>query len=112
MHSQAKQHITAGKSTPSPKQERRYSSRLVLVPSARKLIGVRASSDTDEACILIINQRRLVIQLAKRDGLKVIASAGTDDKVKWLKEIGTDVAFNYKTSNLRDILKEAGPIDM
>jgi NADPH-dependent curcumin reductase CurA len=39
-----------------------------------------------------------VVQLAKQDGLKVIASAGTDQKVKLLKDIGVDVAFNYKTT--------------
>jgi NADPH-dependent curcumin reductase CurA len=30
----------------------------------------------------------LVVQLAKFDGLKVIASAGSDNKVKFLKELG------------------------
>jgi hypothetical protein len=41
---------------------------------------------------------RVVVQLAKLDGLKVIASAGSDEKVQFLKEIGADVAFNYKTT--------------
>jgi NADPH-dependent curcumin reductase CurA len=27
----------------------------------------------------------------------VIGSAGSDEKVQFLKDIGTDVAFNYKT---------------
>jgi NADPH-dependent curcumin reductase CurA len=40
----------------------------------------------------------LVIQLAKRDGLKVIASAGTEKKVEFMKSAGADVAFNYKTT--------------
>jgi NADPH-dependent curcumin reductase CurA len=40
----------------------------------------------------------MVIQLAKQDGQRVIASAGSEEKVKFLKEIGTDVAFNYKTT--------------
>ncbi|KAG6821666.1 hypothetical protein H0H92_001562, partial [Tricholoma furcatifolium] len=34
---------------------------------------------------------RLVIQLAKLDGLKVIASAGSEDKVKFMKSLGADV---------------------
>ncbi|KAJ7824035.1 alcohol dehydrogenase [Mycena leptocephala] len=38
----------------------------------------------------------MVIQLAKRDGLKVIASAGSDEKVQFMREIGADVAFNYR----------------
>ena len=39
-----------------------------------------------------------VVQLAKRDGMKVIASAGSDKKVDFMKSIGADVAFNYKTT--------------
>lgn len=37
---------------------------------------------------------QMVIQLAKADGMKVISSAGSDDKVEYLKELGADVAFN------------------
>ncbi|KIY53409.1 alcohol dehydrogenase [Fistulina hepatica ATCC 64428] len=54
----------------------------------------------------------MVIQLAKLDGLKVIASAGSDAKVQFLKEIGADVAFNYKTKKTADVLKKEGPIDI
>ncbi|KAJ9452592.1 putative NADP-dependent oxidoreductase YfmJ [Diplonema papillatum] len=38
-----------------------------------------------------------VIQLLKSKGVKVIASAGTDEKVALCKELGADAAFNYKT---------------
>ncbi|KAF4616131.1 hypothetical protein D9613_011267 [Agrocybe pediades] len=54
----------------------------------------------------------LVIQLAKMDGLKVIGSAGSADKVQFMKECGADVAFNYKKENVADVLKREGPIDM
>ncbi|KAF8888968.1 hypothetical protein CPB85DRAFT_1334043 [Mucidula mucida] len=54
----------------------------------------------------------LVIQLAKRDGLKVIASAGSDEKVEFMKSIGADVAFNYKTTSTQEILEKEGPIDV
>lgn len=53
-----------------------------------------------------------VIQLAKQAGLKVIASAGTEDKVTFLKSIGADVAFNYKTTNTSEVLEKEGPINM
>jgi NADPH-dependent curcumin reductase CurA len=53
-----------------------------------------------------------VIQLAKLDGLKVIASAGSEDKVKFMKEIGADVAFNYKTASANEILEKEGPVDV
>jgi len=54
----------------------------------------------------------MVIQLAKRDGLKVIASAGSEAKVKYMKEIGADVVFNYKTTDTREVLAREGPIDI
>ncbi|BFZ57066.1 hypothetical protein PYCC9005_004116 [Savitreella phatthalungensis] len=40
---------------------------------------------------------QIVGQLAKREGLRVVGSAGSDEKVAYLKEIGFDAAFNYKT---------------
>ncbi|KAF8936126.1 hypothetical protein BGZ47_009640 [Haplosporangium gracile] len=50
-------------------------------------------------------------QLAKRKGLRVIGSAGSDEKVAFLKnELGFDAAFNYKTQDRRSALTEAvGP---
>ena len=54
----------------------------------------------------------MVIQLAKAAGLKVIASAGSEDKVQFLKSIGVDVAFNYKTQKTHDVLKKEGPVNM
>ncbi|KAJ8514280.1 hypothetical protein ONZ45_g8167 [Pleurotus djamor] len=54
----------------------------------------------------------VVAQLAKLDGLKVIGSAGSDGKVKLLKDLGVDVAFNYKTTNTNEILAHHGPIDI
>ncbi|KAF9470331.1 hypothetical protein BDN70DRAFT_765471, partial [Pholiota conissans] len=47
----------------------------------------------------------LVIQLAKKDGLKVIGSAGSEEKVQFMKEIGADVAFNYKTTKTAEVLE-------
>lgn len=54
----------------------------------------------------------VVVQLAKADGLKVIASAGSEDKLAFLRDIGADVVFNYKTRAVADVLKEHGPIDI
>lgn len=44
--------------------------------------------------------------------MKVIASAGSEEKVKFMKDIGADVAFNYKTTSTEEILQKEGPIDM
>ncbi|KAF8337057.1 uncharacterized protein EI90DRAFT_2968806 [Cantharellus anzutake] len=55
----------------------------------------------------------VVAQLAKLAGLKVIGSTGDDSKVEWLKEeLKLDVAFNYKTTKVADVLREHGPIDI
>ena len=47
----------------------------------------------------------IVGQIAKNKGLKVIASAGDDEKVKWLKnELKFDYVFNYKKVRTNMIL--------
>ncbi|XP_066972965.1 prostaglandin reductase 1-like [Macrobrachium rosenbergii] len=50
-----------------------------------------------------------VVQIAKIKGCKVIASAGTEEKCKWVKELGADYVFNYKTSKIGDEIKKAAP---
>ncbi|KAF9166422.1 hypothetical protein DFQ26_007908 [Actinomortierella ambigua] len=52
---------------------------------------------------------QLVGQLAKLQGLRVIGSAGSDDKVAYLKTIGFDYAFNYKAAKTLDELHKAAP---
>lgn len=43
----------------------------------------------------------------------MIASAGTDEKVKFIEEkLGVDRAFNYKTASIEGELKAFGPIDI
>ncbi|KIJ27892.1 hypothetical protein M422DRAFT_37545 [Sphaerobolus stellatus SS14] len=55
----------------------------------------------------------MVCQFAQAAGLKVIASTGSDEKVKYLIEvIGVDHAFNYKTTKVDSALSEWGPIDV
>lgn len=54
----------------------------------------------------------MVIQLAKQDGCKVIGSAGSEEKVEFMKSIGADVAFNYKTTSTAEVLAREGPINM
>jgi NADPH-dependent curcumin reductase CurA len=49
-------------------------------------------------------------QIAKLKGAaRVIGSAGSDEKVRWLREIGFDAAFNYKTAPVFNQLREAAP---
>ena len=55
---------------------------------------------------------RTVVQLAKAAGLRVIASAGSDEKVAFVKSLGADVVFNYKKEDTRAVLEREGGIDM
>ena len=49
----------------------------------------------------------IVSQIAKIKGCRVVASAGSDEKVAWLKEeAGADEAFNYKTTG--DLVETVG----
>ena len=45
----------------------------------------------------------IVGQIAKIKGCKVVAYAGSDDKVEWLRSLGFDHVFNYKQVNPRKI---------
>ncbi|KAK0649358.1 hypothetical protein B0T16DRAFT_325146 [Cercophora newfieldiana] len=49
-------------------------------------------------------------QIAKIAGARVVGTAGSDEKVRWLKEeMGLDVALNYKDPDFQRKFKEATP---
>jgi NADPH-dependent curcumin reductase CurA len=48
-------------------------------------------------------------QLAKLSGLRVVGSAGTPEKVAWLREIGYDAAFDYHDGDVTKQLMAAAP---
>jgi NADPH-dependent curcumin reductase CurA len=48
----------------------------------------------------------LVGQIAKLRGCRVIGSAGSPEKVAWLRELGFDVAFDYRETETREVLRE------
>ncbi len=50
-----------------------------------------------------------VCQIAKLRGCTVVASAGTDDKLAWLKGVGVDQVVNYKRGNLLENVRAAAP---
>ncbi|KAJ5764953.1 Alcohol dehydrogenase superfamily zinc-type [Penicillium odoratum] len=53
---------------------------------------------------------QLVGQLAKHEGLRVIGSVGSDDKLDYiLKDLGFDGGFNYKKEKPADALKRLAP---
>ncbi|KAF8909589.1 alcohol dehydrogenase [Mucidula mucida] len=44
--------------------------------------------------------------------LALIGSAGSEAKVQFMKDVGADVAFNYKTTDTLEVLKKEGPLDV
>ncbi len=49
-------------------------------------------------------------QIARLKGAgRVIGSAGTEEKVRWLREIGFDAAFSYRAGSVLNQLREAAP---
>jgi NADPH2:quinone reductase len=51
----------------------------------------------------------MVIQMAKIAGARVIATAGSAEKVAALKKLGADVAANYKTDDIAAAVKQFAP---
>lgn len=46
------------------------------------------------------------IQMARALGSKVYVTAGSEDKLRFCKELGADHAINYKTENFADVVKQ------
>ncbi|XP_072260521.1 prostaglandin reductase 1-like isoform X1 [Pyxicephalus adspersus] len=87
----------------------------VGMPGVTAYIGLKQICDPKPGEVLLVNSAAgavgtIVGQIAKIKGCKVVGSAGSDEKVAYLKEIGFDEAFNYKTvSSLEEALKKASP---
>jgi len=50
-----------------------------------------------------------VVQMAKAVGARVVTTAGSDDKVKGCRELGADLALNYKTQDVDAAIKTFAP---
>jgi NADPH-dependent curcumin reductase CurA len=48
-------------------------------------------------------------QIAKRIGCRVVGSAGSDEKLAWLRELGFDGVFSYRDGAVHERLREAAP---
>ncbi|XP_077106261.1 prostaglandin reductase 1-like isoform X2 [Ranitomeya variabilis] len=85
------------------------------MPGVTAYIGLQQICNPKPGEVLLVNSAAgavgtIVGQIAKIKGCKVVGSAGSDEKLAYLKEIGFDEAFNYKTvSSLDEALKKASP---
>ncbi|MBI1904120.1 MAG: NADPH:quinone reductase [Planctomycetia bacterium] len=50
-----------------------------------------------------------VVQMAKAVGARVITTAGSDEKVKACRELGADLALNYRSADLDDRIRQFAP---
>ncbi len=50
-----------------------------------------------------------VVQMAHAVGAKVITTAGSEEKVQACKQLGANVAMNYKTDNVDEAIRKAAP---
>jgi NADPH2:quinone reductase len=51
----------------------------------------------------------MVVQMARIIGARVITTGGSDEKVAAARELGAEVAINYKTQNVAEQVKQAAP---
>ncbi|KAI4808646.1 hypothetical protein KUCAC02_000695 [Chaenocephalus aceratus] len=85
------------------------------MPGLTALYGIEEILGLQKGETLLVNAAAgavgsVVGQIAKIKGCKVVGSAGTDAKVAFLKELGFDEAFNYKTvGSMEEALKKASP---
>ena len=48
-------------------------------------------------------------QMAKIAGCRIVGSAGSEEKLAWLRELGFDAVFNYRERRAREALAELAP---
>ena len=51
----------------------------------------------------------IAVQLARFRGARVVGSAGSPEKLAWLRELGADGVFDYRETRTRDALREHAP---
>lgn len=52
------------------------------------------------------------IQMAKAHGARVIATAGTEEKCSLCRELGADIAINYRDADFETICQDEGGVDV
>jgi len=55
----------------------------------------------------------MAIQMAKQAGAeKIMITAGTDEKCAYAKQLGADIAINYRDQDFENVVREAGGADV
>ena len=53
---------------------------------------------------------QIAVQWAKQKGCYVIGTTSSDEKGKYLKELGADLVINYRKEDMNEVLKERFPV--
>jgi prostaglandin reductase 3 len=72
---------------------------------ALEVVGGLKSGDTVLVTAAAGGTGHFAVQLAKLAGCHVIGTCGSDEKAAMLRALGCDRPINYRTENLRDVLK-------
>ncbi|MCK0069918.1 NADP-dependent oxidoreductase [Kordiimonas laminariae] len=84
------------------------------MPGMTAYVGLKGVAELKEGDQLFVSAAsgavgQVVGQIGKNMGCHVAGSAGSDDKVAYLKELGFDEAFNYKTEDVYKAVKASNP---
>ena len=85
------------------------------MPGMAAWVGLRTIADVKAGETLFVSGAAgavgsTVVQLAKHWGLRVIGSAGSPEKIRYLRdELGADAAFNYHDGPAKERLRELAP---
>jgi NADPH-dependent curcumin reductase CurA len=84
------------------------------LPGGTAYFGLLRAAQAKEGDIVFVSAAAgavgsAVVQIAKAKGMTVIGSAGGADKCAWVRELGADVAIDYKAGPVLGQLQEAAP---
>jgi NADPH-dependent curcumin reductase CurA len=84
------------------------------MPGFTAWVGIHDVGEVREGDVVFVSAAAGAVgsaagQMARIRGARVIGSAGTTDKVAWLRELGFDGAFDYRETPTREALRELAP---
>jgi len=88
---------------------------LLGIASQTAYFGLKCATAMVEGKTIVISSGAgtvgsIACQISKLHGMRVVSSAGSDEKVAYLRnDLGVDFAFNYKAASLREGLAQGCP---
>jgi NADPH-dependent curcumin reductase CurA len=84
------------------------------MPGLTAFVGIEDIGEVQEGDTVFVSGAAgavgsTAVQLARLRGAKVVGSAGSAEKLDWLRELGVDGVFDYRKTRTRDALRELAP---